>query len=463
MYEKDDGICEPAVGIVDFSLKTLKTTENPYLDNLKRDLQNVENLVNKIQQISEDTFVELSDGTFEGQPNEEQNRENPLSEIDEVVPQKGKKGKKAKEQKRKPVLESCVCKQNCLMKISEERRRDINQQYWLKSYERRGDWLLYNVRREEIKRIRVRMETRKRERKCSYQYFLTTEVGEEVAVCQQFFLKTLGYKSNKKLVVIFNRINLSEISAKDDQRGKAPSSNKTSNEIISLIDQHIESANPGISHYRRKHAPNRLYLPAELSARLLFSYFTETHPELKVKYDIYRQRIIKKNISFAKLGLEECETCLSYDEHVKRGVQSKYANGGVEFALGKLLNNVVCMTDGCDICDNYISHKKFEKTSLAEYQKDKDPNLNPNSIIVATDMQKVIMLPRLPGAKAVIFTRRLTTYHMTFAPVGGIAQGNGKPVGIIWHEGIMGRCDEDVTSTFVKFIQHARDKTNILG
>ena len=47
---------------------------------------------------------------------------------------------------------------------------------------------------------------------------------------------------------------------------------------------------------------------------------------------------------------------------------------------------------------------------------------------------------------------------MTFVPLGGISQGLGKPVGIIWHEAIMGRADEDVTSSYIKFIMRDAKK-----
>ena len=40
-------------------------------------------------------------------------------------------------------------------------------------------------------------------------------------------------------------------------------------------------------------------------------------------------------------------------------------------------------------------------------------------------MEKVIMLPRLPGLKKVIFTRRFILFHETFAPLGG-AQNDKK-------------------------------------
>ena len=38
---------------------------------------------------------------------------------------------------------------------------------------------------------------------------------------------------------------------------------------------------------------------------------------------------------------------------------------------------------------------------------------------------------------------------MTFAPLGG---GTESPHGIIWNESMTGRCDEDVTSTYMKLI-----------
>ena len=57
------------------------------------------------------------------------------------------------------------------------------------------------------------------------------------------------------------------------------------------------------------------------------------------------------------------------------------------------------------------------------------------------------MLPRLPGMKKAIFTRRIILFHETFAPLGGTKNNQNKPIGVIWHEGIAGRYDEDLAST----------------
>ena len=57
------------------------------------------------------------------------------------------------------------------------------------------------------------------------------------------------------------------------------------------------------------------------------------------------------------------------------------------------------------------------------------------------------MLPRLPGIKTAIFTRQIILFNETFVPVG-----HADPLGFLWHEGIRGRNDEDITSVFIKLL-----------
>ena len=72
-------------------------------------------------------------------------------------------------------------------------------------------------------------------------------------------------------------------------------------------------------------------------------------------------------------------------------------------------------------------------------------------------MQKVTMLRRVPGVKTAVFTKRLVTFHETFAPLGKFSKTKGiVPTGVIWHEGISGRNAEDVASTFAKVIRSAQ-------
>ena len=71
------------------------------------------------------------------------------------------------------------------------------------------------------------------------------------------------------------------------------------------------SYDPSISHSRRSHAPNRLYL--ELSISQMCRNYLESGG--KGSYDIYRRQLNVKNIAFTKLGQEECEMCLEFENH----------------------------------------------------------------------------------------------------------------------------------------------------
>ena len=82
-----------------------------------------------------------------------------------------------------------------------------------------------------------------------------------------------------------------------------------------MIINHIKSFNPSVSHYRREHVPNRLYLSPQLRIKFLFDDFKERHPEIKVSYDRYKKEVSRMNISFVKLGEEECEDCIMYENH----------------------------------------------------------------------------------------------------------------------------------------------------
>ena len=77
--------------------------------------------------------------------------------------------------------------------------------------------------------------------------------------------------------------------------------------------------------------------------------------------------------------------------------------------------------------------------------------------IFFVDIHKVIMLPRMPGVKTAVFTKRLVTFCGTFAPLGKFSKTKGiMPTAVIWREGISGRNTENVASTFAKVIRSAQ-------
>ena len=75
--------------------------------------------------------------------------------------------------------------------------------------------------------------------------------------------------------------------------------------------------------------------------------------------------------------------------------------------------------------------------------------------IYSVDLQKVILLPRMPGFKTAMFTRRLIVFNETFASVGG-ASVDIPNIPVVWHEGISGRSACNVFSAFWTFLERTR-------
>ena len=66
--------------------------------------------------------------------------------------------------------------------------------------------------------------------------------------------------------------------------------------------------------------------------KFLFDDFKEWHPEIKVSYDSYKKEVARMNISFVKLGEEECEDCIMDKNHehgnIEEGMPAKLVIAG---------------------------------------------------------------------------------------------------------------------------------------
>lgn len=91
-----------------------------------------------------------------------------------------------------------------------------------------------------------------------------------------------------------------------------------------------------------------------------------------ISYNIYRRKVNKLNISFAKLGEEKCEVCIMHSYHI------------------------VGCTDP-DVCEECIAFNKPLKTANipCSFYKDDAKGNNNNNDKFSVDLQKVFMLPRM--------------------------------------------------------------------
>ncbi|RUS83932.1 hypothetical protein EGW08_008287 [Elysia chlorotica] len=207
-----------------------------------------------------------------------------------------------------------------------------------------------------------------------------------------------------------------------DKRGRHEPHNKLVHDDIS---RHILQYNPAVHHYRREHAPNRLYLPSDITITDMHADFCR---EVKrVCLETYRKEVERLNISFAVLGAEECETCTKHLEHMgDRGTAE---------------------TCGCKLCQHHSEHIRRRDEARAAYKMDAGRTPDDQEIITSVDLQKVMMLPRLPGLKSCAFTKRIVVFNETFAGLGTSCNN----AVVVWNESVAAVNSHDISANEITF------------
>jgi len=302
--------------------------------------------------------------------------------------------------------------------------------------------------------------------------------GNKLYVCKKMFLNTLGFTADKIVTTSLATTSSTGITRKD-KRGQHKPKHAINEEDQQFMKSHIRSFNPQISHYRREHAPKRLYLAPELTITEMFADYLDSCKEQNRKtfgYISYSRHIKSMNISFAQLGDELCEKCQQHNVHMQSESRDESANNESSNAERVKKNKIremkkyvekekLCSKENCDQCVQYKIHRQAYLETRAAYTADKDAvGENDDELYLSSDMQKVILLPRLPGFKLNLFTKRLVVLNQTFAPLNKKEISTKKALGVLWHEGISGRKDEDVASAYIKALEHTafRDFNSIV-
>ena len=331
-------------------------------------------------------------------------------------------------QLRKPC--GLICRKKCTTKITEGQRSEIFGAYWKMPYADRKSFMFHMMSKEKTKRLTTGGPSK---RKRSYKYHLKDDQGQRHEVCKAMFLSTLGYhpKNDRLITTVFGGADSSGLAPPPERRGRHTPANKID---LTPMFNHIESFHPSISHYRREHAPNRRYLPSDITIKSMFQDYRQKFT--KGSYETYRKAVKELNISFTKLGEEECEHCLRHEVHLKEDHQADAPE--------------------CHNCRKWEDHKERAESARTHYRLDAEKE-QVDEVIRSVDLQKVIMLPRMPGVKTAVFTRRITAFHETFASVGKFKPSKKKTLSLVWHEGIAGRSAAEVASAFVTSLHQERD------
>lgn len=130
-------------------------------------------------------------------------------------------------------------------------------------------------------------------------------------------MTTLQIKTNNSYAFRGTLLNLNEISLKPapEKAGGSHCKDQVGKRDAAIME-HVNSFNPEVSHYRREHVQIRKYLPKELTISFMHNNYLTKNPTLKCSYEKYRSLLTDTmNISFTKLGHEECEQCEEFDLH----------------------------------------------------------------------------------------------------------------------------------------------------
>lgn len=112
------------------------------------------------------------------------------------------------------------------------------------------------------------------------------------------------------------------------------------------------------------------------------------------------------NISLKMPSQDQCDQCVLFKETIKKMQEDQARH------------------------DDHIQHAE---RAFREYRNDASQNTHAFSM----DLQKVQLLPIIPGSKETVFTSRLVSFNQTFAPI--VKKSGKHSQCVLWHEGQQGR------------------------
>ena len=218
----------------------------------------------------------------------------------------------------------CKCRFTCSESFTAEARGEICEEYYaLGEYGRQKDYILRNVivRNVQSRKVLSRDDNGKEDisqsRQISVGYYLEY-LGSRKRVCKSFFMKTLRV-SNRVIMTAIEGRSTSGVFAKSDGRGRKPSVNKTDDEHVQAVKDHIQSFPTVESHYCRKET-QRLYLDSKLTIKRMYElYVVNCRSQYGEAYSPVSSGVYRKiftehfNLGFYKPKKDRCSECEKFE------------------------------------------------------------------------------------------------------------------------------------------------------
>ena len=298
-------------------------------------------------------------------------------------------------------VDCCKCRFRCQQKYSDIERHQIFCYYYeIKSFERKQEFLCSLVSEDNVCRSITQKKT------VSRKYFLELANKRE-RVCQTFFLKTLNV-SHKSVSGALQRKRNGRLFTSKDQRGRHSPHNKTPQQKIQCISDHINSFPTLDAHYTRKDT-NRKFLEQHLNIRQMHSMYIKSHPEDQhVSEKVYRDIFNTKfNLSFHVPKKDQCLICTQFDQKTK---------------------TMSSQTED-ELTLKYNEHQHSKKAARAEKNMDKArAQTDPTFESATFDLQAILSTP-CGLVSQLYYKRKLSSYNLSF-----YTQSNKQGICYLWNE-----------------------------
>ena len=170
----------------------------------------------------------------------------------------------------------------------------------------------------------------------------------------------------------------------------------------------------------------------------------KANDENSVSYVSYYRMVVANNISFAHLGDEECEVC---ETHPMLLLQELEGNRESDQSQSRKIvshrnlqeSSLTCGAESCDLCKQWLQHQTKFMEARKVYLEDKLKQQaidGTGEIYLSADMQKVILLTRIPGFKINLFTKRMVRINQTFTPLNKLDVDKKRALGVYGTKGL---------------------------
>ncbi|CAH1643294.1 unnamed protein product [Spodoptera littoralis] len=319
------------------------------------------------------------------QTNWKRNKE--LQKKRKCLPYKSKTGKLCAAKLPKSPKCSNSCRQKCTEKFTQNEREIICKHYWsIQDYKLQKEFLLKRIIIKPVQTTRKSVPIDKqRSTSRQYGFYKNKTVFEQV--CKNYFMSTLCI-STGPIETAVKHVDDHGAFTKIDNRGRQAPANKTPEEQIQDVKDHIESFPVIDSHYCRKKS-NRKYLEPTLSISKMYDLYVQKmkkNNKVPVKFNIYKKVFgTQYNLAFYHPKKDQCSTCNNYN---------------------KDKSNI-------NILNEYTQHIERKEASYRSKELDKKRSEEDDSYLCVTmDLQSLLQIPSTADS-LMYYSRKLNLYNLS--------------------------------------------------